>query len=91
MTGISSSIPRLADGFQHGKAVNAGHVDIQQHNGDAGGVLFQQAQAVLAGSRSAVSNWLFSIWLAASGSWPSRPPMGPLWRLWVGCRACGSG
>ena len=41
----------LAHGFQHGKAVNAGHVDIQQHNGDAGGVLFQQAQAVLAGSR----------------------------------------
>ena len=26
-------------------------MDIQQHNGDAGGVLFQQAQAVLAGSR----------------------------------------
>ena len=51
MTGISSSIPRWLMASSTVKAVNAGHVDIQQHNGDAGGVLFQQAQAVLAGCR----------------------------------------
>ena len=37
--------------FQHRKTVDAGHMDVQQHDGNAGGVLFQQLQAGLAAGR----------------------------------------
>lgn len=40
---------------------------------------------------SAVSNWLFSIWLSSIRFMAESSTMSTLWRLWVGCRACGSG
>ena len=37
-----------AHGFQHRKAVHPVHMDVQQHDGNTGGVLLQQPQAFLA-------------------------------------------
>ena len=41
----------LVHGFQHLKPIHAGHVDVQQHNGNTGGVPLQQAHAFLAAAR----------------------------------------